>query len=176
MVIYTIGHGTRSIDELIDILKNNNINYLIDVRSYPMSYTNPQFNIMTLKPELKRLKIKYEWVKILGGFRPKTPEAKLHTALRVASFRNYAGWMMTPDFFDGIHYIEKLSKEYNVAIMCSETVWYKCHRRMISDMLVKRHNVVYHLGMSKHPIKHIIWDIARKKGKYLLYDTRAMLG
>jgi uncharacterized protein (DUF488 family) len=143
------------------------------VRSIPRSRTNPQFNRESLQTstELAAHGIEYIWLGTeLGGRRNKgkQPDVNRHSALRVAAFRNYAGYMSTQGFRDGIRVLERLAGEVGnegnggtVAIMCSETLWWRCHRRMISDALVARGWEVRHLGVQKVPLGHRMWDIAR---------------
>ena len=146
-----------------------------------MSHTNPQFNREKLQAssELQAQGLKYTWLGTeLGGRRnSKQPGVEQHTALRVVSFRNYAGYMCTSSFREGLQLLENMADEEAttengfVAIMCSETLWWRCHRRMISDMLLTREREVQHLGIGKEPMIHKKWDIARKGSDgELVYD------
>ncbi|RMJ21024.1 hypothetical protein PHISP_08107 [Aspergillus sp. HF37] len=173
-IIHTIGHGTRPLSSLLSLLHSANTTKLLDVRSIPRSRTNPQFNRDALhtSTELAAHGIEYIWLGAeLGGRRNKGKQpggVDRHSALRVAAFRNYAGYMSTSGFWDGMRVLERLAGEVanegnagTVAIMCSETLWWKCHRRMISDALVVRGWEVRHLGVQKVPLVHRMWDIAR---------------
>ena len=114
----------------------------------------------------------------LGGLRKKQPGTEQHKALRVASFRNYAAHMGTPIFTEGMMELQALVEKHwhdtgcGTAIMCSETLWWRCHRRMISDALTTKGWKVKHLGIKKIPDDHVLWDIARvdDRGK-LIYDN-----
>ncbi|KAI2739166.1 hypothetical protein DTO013F2_9441 [Penicillium roqueforti] len=179
--VFTIGHGTRSLQELINILQSANVRKLVDVRSIPRSRTNPQFNREQLlkSVELQAAQIRYSWFgSNLGGRRKKQqPGVERHTAIRVASFRNYAGHMCSKSFREGLEMLKNLADEVertekgSIAIMCSETLWWRCHRRMISDALVIGGREVRHLGIQKEPMVHKVWDIARAMDDgELIYD------
>lgn len=181
--LYTIGHGTRTLPDLISILESARITALADVRSIPQSRTNPQFNRNALasSPELREVGIQYRWLgKEIGGLRKAVhPDADRHTALRVPSFKNYAAYMGTPVFWEGLGKLAALVEEERgkgggVAIMCSESVWWRCHRRMIADVLSVKDWEVDHLGIKKDPVKHVLWDIARLNSDgNLIYDGKA---
>lgn len=184
-IIATIGHGTRTLSTLIDLLQSAHVTRLVDVRSIPRSHTNPQFNHDDLakSAELKAASIEYMWCGAeLGGRRnAKQPSVEQHTAIRVTAFRNYAGYMWTQSFRDGLEELKALSKEVQsrgghlVAIMCSETLWWRCHRRMIADALVVDGWGVRHLGVKKgEAMKHVVWEIARSDGDgELIYDVKS---
>lgn len=183
-IIFTIGHGTRTLSMLIDILQSAHISKLVDVRSIPRSSTNPQFNrdYLESSPELQAENVDYLWLgATLGGFRTsKQPNIAQHSAIRVASFKNYAGYMSNTDFRDGLEVLKSLAQNAQndrsqvVAIMCSETLWWRCHRRMIADMLVVEGWDVQHLGIKKgDAMKHVLWDIARTNDEgRLIYDAK----
>jgi len=180
--IFTIGHGTRDLSSLIEILHSANVTKLVDVRSIPQSFTNPQFNkeVLQRSTELHEAQIDYKWFgPSLGGRRnAKQPHLEWHTAIRVTAFRNYAGYMSTSSFREGLDELKDLadtlrsSSEGNIAIMCSETLWWRCHRRMIADALVTGGWDVQHLGLQKSAMQHKLWDIARvDDGGNLVYDV-----
>ena len=136
MTIFTIGHSTRSADELIRLLKQNGVNLLVDVRTIPRSRTNPQFNQDALPSTLEPAGIGYIHMKALGGLRGKAKEGSRNTAWRNDSFRNYADYAATPAFRDGLRELERLAEQRTPAIMCAEAVWWRCHRRIIADYLL----------------------------------------
>lgn len=155
MQIWTIGHSTRTIDEFISLLKENQINLLADVRAFPGSKRYPQFNKDALSQSLNAHGIRYEHFPELGGKRKAKPDS-LNTAWRNASFRGYADYMETEQFHKGIdRLLDVAEKAGPTAIMCAEAVWWRCHRSLIADY-VKAHGVeVLHiLGANKidpHP-------------------------
>ncbi|PGG99600.1 hypothetical protein GX51_06249 [Blastomyces parvus] len=179
--IFTIGHGTRTLPELIELLLSSHVTKLVDVRSIPRSFTNPQFNHDTLKhsAELKDARVSYLWCgPLLGGRRnAKQPNLDEHSAIRVAAFRNYAGYMCTSSFKEGLAELKSLAENLQssgegcLAIMCSETLWWRCHRRMIADILSSHGWKVQHLGVGKKPMEHERWEIARVGDEgNLVYD------
>ncbi len=169
--VFTIGHSTRSVDELIELLRQAEIDLLVDVRSIPRSRTNPQFNADALPAPLKRAGIDYHPILALGGRRhhrrgdPPSP----NTFWQNAAFRNYADYAATPEFRAGLDELEGLRMKRRCAIMCSEAVWWRCHRRIIADYLLTEHVPVAHI-MSRtkiEPAKRT--PAARKRKGVLIY-------
>jgi len=133
--IWTIGHSTRTIDDFISLLEENEIKLLADVRSLPGSKRYPQFNREALAESLNARGICYEHFRELGG-RRKTKSDSRNTAWRNASFRGYADHMETEKFHKGVERLLDLASETGpTAIMCAEAVWWRCHRSLISDYL-----------------------------------------
>lgn len=152
--IWTIGHSTHPLDELVEMLKSFQIEVVADVRSYPGSRKFPQFNKENLTASLPENGIEYTHIKALGGRRKVSPDSK-HTVWRNAAFRGYADYMDTEDFESGMEELIKLAQQKRVAYMCSEAVWWRCHRSMISDYLKAEGWTVMHImGIDKadeHP-------------------------
>jgi uncharacterized protein (DUF488 family) len=142
--IWTIGHSTRSLNEFIQLLKENNIEGVADVRSYPGSRKFPHFNAEALAESLPDAGIEYIPFKQLGGRRKTRPDSP-HTVWRNEAFRGYADYMDTEDFKKGIDDLLRLAANKRVAIMCSEAVWWRCHRSMISDYLKANGVTVEHI-------------------------------
>lgn len=136
--IYTIGHSTRTIAEFIALLQQVDVNMLVDVRSFPRSRAMPQFNIDTLPDALAVAGIGYQHLRALGGrkHRPKGAPPSKHTYWRVAAFRNYADYAETDAFRAGLDELLSLTDTHRCAIMCAEAVWWRCHRRIITDYLL----------------------------------------
>ena len=132
--IFTIGHSTRSLDELIDMLKSFSIETLVDVRSFPGSRRYPHFNRDALRDSLAAAAIDYVHLPALGGRRKPRPDS-LNMTWRNESFRGYADYMETEAFQNGIERLMKLGRARRTAIMCSEAVWWRCHRSLIADYL-----------------------------------------
>ncbi len=132
--IWTIGHSTRNIDEFISILKSFQIEYVIDVRSFPGSRKFPHFNKENLEIILPQHNIQYIHIKKLGGRRTPNPNSK-NTSWHNLSFRAYADYMENNSFLEGISELENIALNQNAVYMCSEAVWWRCHRSMISDYL-----------------------------------------
>ena len=155
MRIWTIGHSTRTIDEFISLLKQNEIKLLVDVRTWPGSRRYPQFNKDALAESLSGQGIRCEHFPELGGKRKSNPDSR-NTAWRNASFRGYADYMETEQFQKGIERLLDMGADAGpTAIMCAEAVWWRCHRSLIADYLKARGVEVLHiLGASKvepHP-------------------------
>lgn len=135
--IFTIGHSTRTIEEFIELLRSHEITQLVDIRTIPKSRRNPQYGQDQLEPSLREAGIDYVYLKALGGLRSKAKES-INDAWENASFRNYADYMQTDAFVDGLIELIELSSEQTTAIMCAEAVPWRCHRRLVSDALLVR--------------------------------------
>ena len=142
MRVWTIGHGTRSADELLETLREVGVRTLVDVRRFPGSRRNPQFNRDTLAAELERAAIDYVHAPDLGGRRSGVPGEDGFGCLRVPAFRSYAAWMSSDEWQHAI--VDALGRE-TPCFMCAETLPWRCHRRLIADLLVARGVDVVHL-------------------------------
>lgn len=142
---YTIGHSTRTFDEFLSALQAHTIKTLVDIRAFPMSRRLPHFNRESLGSELPKDGIHYVWMKSLGGYRKKTREDSPHTALRNASFRNYADYTLTPDFEQAMDELLRIAQQTRTAYMCAERVYFRCHRMIVSDWLVAHGHEVLHI-------------------------------
>jgi uncharacterized protein (DUF488 family) len=154
LTIWTVGHSTRTIEEFIDLLRRYQIEILVDVRHFPGSRRLPHFNKEALHRALAAVDIHYEHLIELGGRRPARPDS--HNLLwRNASFRGYADYMETKPFRDGVDRLLKIARACRTVVMCSEAVWWRCHRSMIADYLKAINiQVVHILGLNKvqeHP-------------------------
>lgn len=151
--IWTIGHSTRSFEEFLKILSHFRIQCVADVRNFPGSRKFPHFNQDFLERALPEHNIEYLHIKKLGGRRKPNPESK-NTAWRNPSFRAYADYMQTEDFHDGLSLLKKTAAEKHTAYMCSEAVWWRCHRAMISDELKAEGWEVYHILNESKEVEH----------------------
>ena len=143
--LYTIGHSTRTIEELIEALRAHEIQTLVDIRAFPMSRRLPQFNREALEKSLPAAGIQYVWMKALGGYRKKILEESPHIALRNQSFRNYADYTLTPEFEQAIAELLRLAEKSRTAYMCAERMYFQCHRMIVSDWLVAHGHEVKHI-------------------------------
>lgn len=143
----TIGHSNRDLDEFLDMLRGAQVGLLVDVRSFPKSRTNPVFNTDTLPGDLARIQIGYLHSPALGGRRPKQPgvDEHLNAMWRVQSFHNYADYALGDEFGSAFERLIQLGSERRLALMCSEAVWWRCHRRIITDYLLLNGHDVDHL-------------------------------
>lgn len=152
--IWTIGHSTHSFENLVAMLHSFNIDLIADVRSFPGSRKFPQFNKEALEISLPQNNIQYRHLVELGGRRKAQPDSK-NTAWRNVAFKGYADYMQTGSFTDGIKELVKIALKQRTAYMCSEAVWWRCHRSMISDYLKWQGWKVMHImGIEKateHP-------------------------
>jgi uncharacterized protein (DUF488 family) len=142
--VFTIGHSTRTTEELLSLLRAHGVELLLDVRRYPGSRRHPQFSRDALAGDLQSSAIGYMHEPRLGGRRAVRPGSP-HTAWRVEAFRAYADHMETPEFNAALEELIRLSREKTVAILCAEAVPWRCHRRLISDALVARGIEVRHI-------------------------------
>ena len=173
--LFTIGHSTRSLDELIDALQAHSIETLVDIRSFPMSRRLPHFNRESLEKALPSAGIKYVWMKDLGGRRKKSLEDSPNVALRNESFRNYADYMLSPEFERAITDLIKLGEQSRTAYMCAERVYFRCHRMLVSDWLVARGHEVLHIDDAKPAKAHKLMSEARLVDGQLIYRGDRLL-
>ena len=143
--LYTIGHSTRTLDELIAALQAHQIQTLVDIRAFPMSRRLPQFNREALEKSLPEAGIRYVWMKALGGYRKKTLAESPNIALRNDSFRNYADYMLSAEFEAAAAELVALAKSSHTAYMCAERMYFQCHRMLVSDWLVAHGHEVLHI-------------------------------
>jgi uncharacterized protein (DUF488 family) len=145
--IFTIGHSTRTLAELVALLRQVDLTLLVDVRSIPRSRTTPQFNGDTLPDSLAARGIGYRHLRALGGRRHHRKDAppSLNVYWRVAAFRNYADYAETDEFRAGLDALRALARDDRCAIMCAEAVWWRCHRRIITDYLLAGGTSVEHI-------------------------------
>jgi uncharacterized protein (DUF488 family) len=170
-MIYTIGHSTRSFEELIELLRQFRIQHLVDVRTVPRSRRNPQFNRETLALALSKQTIRYTHLPELGGLRKPRADS-INTGWRNPSFRGYADYMGTPHFEAGLAKLIQMAEAESVAIMCAEALPWRCHRALIGDvLLVRRIDVVDIFGQGKSQ-PHKLTPFAQVKGTSVSYpDT-----
>jgi uncharacterized protein (DUF488 family) len=145
--IFTIGHSTRSIEEFVDILRAGPAELVVDVRTVPKSRRNPQYNEDALPDELAPYQLGYRRIAGLGGLRGKSHDVppQVNAYWQNQSFHNYADYALSDDCARALDELLELSSERRVAIMCAEAVWWRCHRRIISDYLSERGRDVRHL-------------------------------
>ncbi|HET6643296.1 MAG TPA: DUF488 domain-containing protein [Gaiellaceae bacterium] len=139
---YTVGHGTRSAEDLLEMLRKAKVQTLVDVRRYPGSRRNPQFNQAALAKSLAAADIAYRHAEALGGRRSGEPGEERFGCIRTAAFRSYAARMGTPEWQEAL---DDALHEPAPCFMCAETVWWRCHRKLIAELLVARGHEVLHL-------------------------------
>lgn len=172
---YTIGHSTRSLDELIAVLKAHSVETLVDIRAFPASRRLPHFNRESLEKALPAAGIQYVWMKSLGGYRRHIRSDSPNIGLRSASFRNYADYMLTPEFQDAAAELIKLAEQSRTAYMCAERVYFRCHRMLVSDYLVARGHPVLHIDDAGPTKPHKLTPEARLIDGELIYRGDRLL-
>ena len=173
--LYTIGHSTRTLEELIDALRAHSIETLVDIRSIPMSRRLPHFNRESLERSLPEAGIRYIWLKELGGRRKKIRDDSPNVALRNDSFRNYADHMLTEEFQAGIRQLLELAEQSRTAYMCAERVYFHCHRMLVSDWLVAHGHEVLHIDATNPAKPHRLMNEARLVDGQLIYRGDRLL-
>jgi uncharacterized protein (DUF488 family) len=167
--LYTIGHSTRSLDELIEALHAHETNTLADIRAFPMSRRLPQFNRESFENNLPQAEIRYMWMPALGGYRKKIRDDSPHIAIRNDSFRNYADYMSTAEFESAMSELIALAEDSRTAYMCAERVYFRCHRMLVSDWLVAHGHEVLHIDATGPTKPHLLSKDARVVDKRLIY-------
>ena len=173
--LYTIGHSTRTIEELIAALAAHQIQTLVDIRAFPMSRRLPQFNRDSLQQTLPAAAICYLWMKALGGYRKKILEESPNIALRNPSFRNYADYMLTPEFARAMSEMLALAESSRTTYMCAERLYFRCHRMLVSDWLVAHGHQVFHIDASGPVKPHALTADARIVDNRLIYRGDRLL-
>jgi len=168
--LYTIGHSTRSLEELVSALKAHGIETLVDIRAFPMSRRLPHFNRESLERSLPEQGIRYNWMKALGGYRKTSRKDSPHTALRNANFRNYADYTLTPEFHEAITELLRVANESRTAYMCAERVYFHCHRMIVSDWLVAQGHEVLHIDAEGPARPHKLLAEARLIDGQMIYS------
>lgn len=153
-IVWTVGHSTHSIEEFIDMLRSFQIECLVDIRMFPGSRRYPHFNKDALQFSMTDANITYHHIVELGGRRKTKPDSK-NTGWRLAAFRGYADYMETESFRNGIQVLKEIASKQRTVYMCSEAVWWSCHRALVSDYLkVEGWTVMHIMGHGKaqeHP-------------------------
>ena len=168
--IFTIGHSTRTFEEMVACLRDRRIGLLADVRSMPRSRHNPQFNQSELARRLPEAGIKYRHLPLLGGLR-KGREDSPNKGWRSPGFRAYADYMAEEDFARGLAELTRLAGEERVAVMCAERLWWRCHRSLISDALTVAGLSVGHIMDPGKLTPHRLTPFARTEGGRLTYPA-----
>jgi uncharacterized protein (DUF488 family) len=143
---FTIGHSTRTIAEFVELLQASEVRLVVDVRTIPRSRTNPQYNRDTLPASLSDFQIGYEHIAQLGGLRSKkSVDPQVNGFWQNKSFHNYADYALSEDFHAGLMRLMEIGSKTRCAIMCAEAVWWRCHRRIITDYLLASGEQVFHI-------------------------------
>jgi uncharacterized protein (DUF488 family) len=169
--IYTVGHSTRSLDELVAVLRSAGVQPLVDVRSVPRSRRHPQFGREVLSRSLQPYAIGYRHEEALGGFR-KPLSGTPNGGWQHSAFRGYADYMRSREFGVALERLQARAREHRTCLMCAEAQWWRCHRRLIADALLIRGWSVLHLGLSAQPRAHELTPFAvMEPGHRLTYPA-----
>ena len=172
--LHTLGHGTLSTEAFDAVLTDAQVRRVVDVRSFPGSRHNPQFGREEMQQWVPAAGVHYLWMRELGGRRRPVDGSK-HVALRNSAFRAYADHMETPDFLAGIDKLMTLATDAPTAVMCSESVWWRCHRRLLADHLVLVRGLrVVHLMHDGRHTAHVPTEGVRLDDGALVYDSGAV--
>jgi uncharacterized protein (DUF488 family) len=171
LTVRTVGHGTLTADALASLLRDAQVAQLVDVRSFPGSRRNPQFGREEMEAWVPAAGIRYDWIRELGGRRRPVAGSR-HVALRNDAFRAYADYMESASFSSGVEQLLAEASAQSTAVMCSESVWWRCHRRLLADHLVLVRGVeVVHLMHDGRSVAHPPTDGVRVDGDRLVYDV-----
>ena len=168
--LYTIGHSTRTIEEFLELLKSFDIKILADIRRLPGSRKFPQFDQDNLKRSLEENGIEYIYLEDLGG-RRKPSASSVNTVWRNKSFQAYADYMETKAFANGAAELADIATQKTTAIMCSEAVWWRCHRSMVSDYFKAKGWEVLHIMALGKVTEHPYTAPARVVGEQVFYSA-----
>ncbi|MEO8697382.1 MAG: DUF488 domain-containing protein [Acidimicrobiales bacterium] len=167
--IRTLGHGTLSAEEFVNLVRIAEVAVVVDVRRFPGSRRNPQFESDAMARWLSERGIGYQWLASLGGRRRPAPDSQ-NVGLRNEQFRAYADYMASAEFAVGVDDLSVLAEARAVAIMCAESLWWRCHRRLIADHLVLVSNVhVEHLFHDGRVVEHTPTAEARRIDGHVVY-------
>jgi uncharacterized protein (DUF488 family) len=159
VTVWAVGHSTHSVDGLVALLASHGITQLADIRAVPRSRSHPQFNADALARTLPKRAVRYLHLPRLGGWRRSTPDSP-NGAWRNLSFRGYADYALGGEFSEGLTQLRRLAAGRPTAMMCSEALWWRCHRRLVADRLVAAGDTVWHVSSSGNATAHALTDFA----------------
>ncbi len=172
MLLFSIGHSTHPIERFLELLSMWEIAVLADVRSFPGSRRYPQFNSVELERSVVGCGIRYRWFKALGGRRHGVRPDSPHVAWQTPAFRAYADYMDTADFAAGLNSLLETAAGATTAFMCAEGLWWRCHRRLISDQLTVIGHTVRHIMPDGKLVDHELPSFATVVDGKLVYAGR----
>lgn len=171
MELLTVGHGRASIEGFLEIVRGAGVAAIADIRRFPGSRRHPQFGRDAMVGWLGDAGIGYQWFEGLGGRRSASSDSR-HVGLVNAQFRAYADHMASAEFADALAELRALATATPVAVMCSEAVWWRCHRRLLADRLVLVDgDQVRHLFHDGRAVAHPVTAVARREGDAVVYDV-----
>jgi len=171
---FTIGHSNRGLEEFVELLSGAEIDLVADIRKIPRSRANPQFNQDTLPDALASYDISYEHVAALGGLRGKARSVSrdVNGFWENESFHRYADYALSSDFHAGLEHLLEQGRNRRCAMMCSEAVWWRCHRRIVADHLIARGETVFHImGQGRLELARISSGAVTQHGGAVIYPA-----
>jgi uncharacterized protein (DUF488 family) len=159
MQLWSVGHSTHPLDQFVALLAAHDIALLADIRTVPKSRRHPHFHTDALSRQLPARGIAYQHLARLGGWRRPADDSP-NRAWRNMSFRGYADYAMTQEFADGLNELLTLAAARRTAMMCSEALWWRCHRRLVADRLVAEGSEVWHIGSDGRASEHVMAPFA----------------
>lgn len=171
--IFSVGHSTHPLEEFLELLETHRIAALADVRSFPSSRRWPHFNQPALRESMKRAGVEYRWIRALGGRRHEVRPDSPHTAWHHPAFRSYADYADSDEFQHGLDELIELAHRARCAYMCSEGLWWRCHRRLISDRLLLEGWQVMHILPDGKLSQHALPEFASVVDERLLYNKKS---
>ena len=170
MTVWTIGHSTRTIEAVVAVLAAHDIEAVVDVRRFPGSRRLPQFGAAALEASLHNAGVSYRWIGALGG-RRRPDAASPNDAWENDAFRGYADHIATEEFADGLNELLMVASGLRTAVMCAEQLWWRCHRRIIADVLVSLGVEVRHIRDASTAALHVLAPPARLADGVLTYSS-----
>lgn len=167
--IWTIGHSNREFPRFLDLLRGSSIDFLADVRRFPGSLRHPQFGREAFEPALREAGIGYQHFEGLGGRRGRARPDSPNRAWRVASFNAFADHMESPEFRSALDALIARASDHRLALMCSEALPWRCHRRLIADALIVRGWSVFDIIGPGSPKPHALTPFARVESDRIIY-------
>ncbi|HEY2381973.1 MAG TPA: DUF488 domain-containing protein [Terriglobia bacterium] len=169
--VYTLGFSNRSWEDTLDILRAFNIQRLVDIRTLPGSKHTPQFNLEHLQAELPKSGIDYIHMKSLGGLRKPRKDSTVNSAWQNSGFRGYADYMQTPEFEAALDELIGLFKEKTSVYCCTEAVFWRCHRQLVSDALLVRGYTIGHIFSASKVEAHKLTKFVKAEGTRVTYPS-----
>jgi uncharacterized protein (DUF488 family) len=170
MRIWSIGHSTHALEDFVALLSAHGVSRLVDVRTVPRSRRHPHFASEALARELPGFGIEYQHLAALGGWRRAAPDS-VNAGWRNVSFRGYADYALTDEFAAGLEELREGAGRAPTAMMCSEGLWWRCHRRLVADRLVLAGDEVLHIGPDGRTAAHSLTEFARVEDGRLIYPV-----
>jgi len=168
---YTMGFSNRTWEETLEILKVFRIERLIDIRTLPGSKHTPQFNLEHLQQELTKAGIEYIHMKNLGGLRKPLKDSTVNSGWQNSGFRGYADYMQTPEFGSALDELIRLFKEETTVYCCTEAVFWRCHRQLVSDALMVRGYHIAHIFSATKAEEHKLTKFLKAEGTRVTYPS-----